>query len=363
MKESMRRAVLILLGSLLGYAALEGLIFHNLYASIIRPDSSAGNVETFIDNELRRARTDANQVLGIGDSRLQGALMPRVANQLRSETGYTFANISTAGSTPRCWYYMLRDVDPAANRYSAIVISVDSYDDAETWEDFADRQTDLHYMIARLRLSDLFEFSGSYHDPQRKWEAFRGILVKGLVYKQDFQHFLLRPALRLAYVKQSRRESVHWFYDYVGSAEDMQGVEVDFAAHTLKIPPDRLAQKPGYEEAFLNPLPPYTGRRGAYLRYWLGKIQARYRGSGTRLVFLRFPRGPVVRPDQPPVIAHSSVRDLAAYPEVTLLPEHFFDSLERPELFLDQLHLNRTGSDQFSAMLAREMRELLGPPR
>ena len=238
----MRRAVLILLGSLLGYAAIEGLIFHNLYASIIRPDSSAGNVETFIDNELRRARTDANQVLGIGDSRLQGALMPRVANQLRSETGYTFANISTAGSTPRCWYYMLRDVDPGANHYSAIMISVDSYDDAETWEDFADRQTDLHYLIARLRLSDLFEFSGSYHDPQRKWEAFRGILVKGLVYKQDFQNFLLHPRTRLAYVKLSRRDSVHWFYDYVGSGEDMQGVEVDFAARTLKMPPNRLSQ-------------------------------------------------------------------------------------------------------------------------
>jgi hypothetical protein len=43
-----------------------------------------------------------------------------------------------------------------------------------------------------------------------------------------------------------------------------------------------------------------------------------------------------------------------------LANEHAFDSLERPELFKDALHLNRAGIAEFSPMLADEVSRLLG---
>ena len=56
--------------------------------------------------------------------------------------------------------------------------------------------------------------------------------------------------------------------------------------------------------------------------------------------------------------------DLAAQQSnVTLIDEHFFDPLEKPELFRDQLHLNGPGMDRFSLMLTQEVSRILGPPR
>ncbi|MGH9646819.1 MAG: hypothetical protein ACRD4E_08395, partial [Bryobacteraceae bacterium] len=113
----------------------------------------------------------------------------------------------------------------------------------------------------------------------------------------------------------------------------------------------------------LDALPPDTGDQSRYLKYWLSKIYEHYRGSPTRLIFLRLPRGGFVRPDQPRHNPHSSVRELAAQPNVTLIDEHFFDSLEKPELFADELHLNASGMIPFSLMLSQEVSRILGHPR
>ncbi len=357
----MTRTIPALAASFLGFVAMEGLIFHtNLYPYLLNPNSTAGYLESVIYNEQTRSNVP-NRILAIGDSRM--GLSPRIGNELTSETSYNFGSIALGGSTPRCWYYMLRDTDPNANRYSAVVITLDNYDDFETYEDTADRDSDLHYIIARLRLSDLFEFTNSHHSMALKWLAFRGILLKGLIYKRDFEDFLLDPIARIKLANLSHVWSFHWSYEYVGTRDSMSGVTVDWAAHKLTVPPEHAAQKAEFENYFFLPNAPDMGRRRAYMHYWLGKIYEHYRGSQTRLVFLREPRGPFVRPDLPRMNPHATVRELAAHPEVTLMPEHFFDSLERPELFKDQVHLNQTGIELFSHMLAREMRELLGPAK
>jgi hypothetical protein len=291
-------------------------------------------------------------------------LLPRLSNELTPETGYTFGTIAVAGATPRSSYYMLRDADPTARLYRAIVIAVETYDDADTLEDNADRDEDLSYVIARLRLSDLWEFTHSYHDPKLQWKAARAIQFKGLVHKRDFEDFLLHPASRLRNAKRAHRDSFAWFYNFVGTRESIANFHVDWGGKTLNAPPGadpELVRKLTFR--LLDPLPPATGEKGRYLKYWLGKTYERYRDSPTRLIFLRLPRGGFVRPDQPHQNPHSSVRELAAQPNVTLIDEHFFDSLEKPELFSDDLHLNGPGMDRFSIMLTREVSRILGPPR
>jgi hypothetical protein len=351
----------ILLGSVVGFFFVEILLFHtNLYPSILSTNSSTGVLETFLYNERRRIVTDRNQVLAIGDSRM--GFFPRYANELKPETGYTFATIATSGTTPRCWFYMLRDADPTRRRYAAIVIAVDDYEDLETWENYADRALDLRYLIARLRWSDLVEFSGSHDDPSLRMQAARGILLNGLVYKADFQNFLLHPVARIKEVKLSRRESHNWFYDYVGPPNNVKGVTIDWVARQVNTPPNfDPGLKAEFRLRFLDPRAPEQGRHSAYLKYWFGKIYDLYRGSGTRLVFIRLPRGPFIRPDQPALNPHSSVRELAARPGVILSPEHFFDPLETPELFMDPYHMNGPGCAEFSRMLGRHLRDLLGP--
>jgi hypothetical protein len=68
-----------------------------------------------------------------------------------------------------------------------------------------------------------------------------------------------------------------------------------------------------------------------------------------------------VRPDPPPNPS-SSVRQFAAAGRIALMPEHLFDSLERPELFGDAFHVNEEGGYEFSMMLAGEVGRLLTAP-
>jgi len=356
------RVAPVLLASVVAFAAIEGAVFHTgLYPWILNPASTTGDLETIFRSELERPK-DGPQVLGIGDSRM--LLMQRLANQHTSETGYTFGNIAIAGATPRAWYYLLRDADPAARLYRAIVIAVESYDDTDNSDDDNDNAADLSYLIARLRLTDLWEFSRSHHDPNLQWKAARGILFKGLVYKRDFEDLMLRPGYRMHLAKVAHRDSFSWFYKYTGLTETLAGFQVDWEARTVTAPPNAdpaIVQR--VKSHLFAALPPDTGDHSRYMKYWLGKIGEHYRGSPTRLIFLRLPRGGFVRPDQPRYNPHSSVRELAAQPNVTLIDEHFFDSLEKPELFADDLHLNGTGMVPFSLMITQEVSRILGPPR
>ncbi len=352
------RALFTLILTVFGFWAVEFAIFHtDVYSTILQHDSSTGSVEASIRNERNRARVSPKQVLAIGDSRM--GFFPRYANEL--ETGYEFGSIAMGGATPRDWYYMLRGADPAADRYSAIVIAMDDYEDVEIEEDQSVRAADLYYLIAQLRYSDISEFARSYrHDPKLESAAVRGVVLKGLIYKRDFQDFLLHPTARIEMTKLARRDSYHWFYTYVGPNESLEGVVVDWTNRTVTVPAGFSAeQKKAYEERFLEPRTPYRGDRTTYLHHWLGKIYEHYRGSKTRLIFVHLPRGPFVRPDQPAFNPQSSVRELGKRPGVILLPERLFESIERPELFIDQMHMNGPGCAEFSRMLAREVSHTL----
>jgi hypothetical protein len=354
------RAVVVLPASLLAYLALEFVLFHaGLYGWILEPDSSTAFIETLIRHENHRAIANPNQVIGVGHSRM--GFFPRYANELQPPLPYRFATISAGGSSPRVWYYMLRAVDPKVERFSAIIIPFEDYEDADHVGDDADTMTDLNYLALRLGWSDLPEFSGSYHDPLRKSQAIRELLFKGTIFQRDFQEFLKNPGGRIKHVIQIRtRDTFGDFYNYVGPSKGLEDFQIGWAPHTLTAPPGTspvIIER--FERRFLQPRPAEKGLYSAYLHYWIGKIYDRYRGSRTKLIFIRLPRGPWVRPDQPAPNPHSSVRDFGELPGVIVCPEHTFDFLERPELFMDELHLNGPGSAAFSPALGREVVRLL----
>jgi hypothetical protein len=344
--------------TLFGFWAVESAVFRTgLYSMILQHDSSTGAVETYIRNEAERVRHSPRQVLTIGDSRM--GFLPRYANEM--DTGYEYASIALGGATPRDWYYMLRGADPDANKYSAVVIAIEDFDDSETIEDHSVRAEDLYYLIGRLGYSDIPIFSGSYrHDPKLEWATARGIALKGMVFKRDFQDFLLHPVSRIKMAEFARKESHNWYYQFVGPNQSMAGVAIDWQTGTVTVPPGFTeAQRAFFHFWFVEPRVPYKGIRSAYLHQWLGKIYEHYRGSNTRVIFLHLPRGPFIRPDQLSVNPRGAIRELATQPGVILMPEHLFDSIERPEMFMDQMHLNGPGSAQFSRLLGKAVSDTL----
>ncbi len=105
-----------------------------------------------------------------------------LANELTPKSGVQlFRSAGCAGSDPRAWYFMLRDLDPDASRYRALVIGTDDYDDEDTFEDHADDIRALHYVTARLRLSDAIWFASTFPSWGRRWEVFRGAIFRGFV--------------------------------------------------------------------------------------------------------------------------------------------------------------------------------------
>ncbi len=175
-------------------------------------------------------------------------------------------------------------------------------------------------------------------------------------------NFLAHPAVRIFRARDNYLHSAAWQYGFRGPEESLAGLQIDWEHKTAHFP---AGLSPAQQQSFAAYwFRPYLndGRQTAYLRLWYGRIIERYRGSGTRLIFFRLPRAPNPPPDGTPK-ADSAVRQAAREPGVIVLEEHTFDSLERPELFADALHLNAEGLQRFSEMVAREVRKVLGPPR
>ena len=361
--RKLRTIALTLLAAFLLLFGLDALLFRtHYYTSILEPDSSAGLLELVLWREkTAQQKAGDNLVVTLGDSR--NGFMPRIVDQRPQQTGYAVRTAGVAGSDPRTWYYLLRDLDPTARRYRAIVLGVNDYDDEDTAFHQDDDIRALHYCIGRLRLSDTLEFARSFHSREVQWEAFRGALLKGIALQSDLQAFLSHPLKRLAYIRLCHRSWPDWTYDYVESPRNMVGLQIDWATLKATYPPEMTTeQKDSVHNWLLYETFPQSGRLAQFRRAWLGRIADRYRASRTKIIFVRLARGPLVRPDYLVKKRSHTIRDLASNPNVVLANEHLFDVLEHPEFFKDAMHMNRDGVDKFSTMLADEVARILGPP-
>jgi hypothetical protein len=348
----------------LGAFGLDALAFRtHWYPSYLQPDSTTGLFELILWREQQaQKRYGDNVVLTVGDSRF--GLAPKLSNETDPPPPYMLRSAGVAGTGPRDWYYMLRDLDPSAQRYRAIAFGMNSYDDEDVDFQPDDDIRSLHYSIARLRVTDAIDFARSFHDPEVRWTAFRGSLFKGLVYQADLREFLSSPKKRIRLARFDRSGMEEWTYNFLGNDRSMTGLVIDWNTLTAKLPPGYSLQEWDPSAGFLLHRPePQTGRLAAFRREWLGRIIDRYRNSRTKIMFLQLPRGPIPRPDYLSRAKSSSIRELAARPNVLLCDEHAFDSLEKPELFGDGMHLNRAGVAKFSPMLAKLVAQTLGTPK
>lgn len=355
-----RRLVLACLAACVSVLALDSLVFRTgFYAAFLDPQSSTGTFELTLRSELdAQKRNGDRMVVTFGSSRFFWS--PKVIDQRPGPHLYVLRCASVPGTDARTWYYLIRDLDPTARRYRALVFGVDDYDDEDRAFNTSDDIRVLHYAIARLRWSDTLAFTRSFDNWEARFTALSGLLLKGTVYRRDVQEFLSNPKKRLVYVHWYDRQWANMIFNYKAPADSMAGLAIDWPTLRVTFPPGANATQRDSVMSFLaHPPDPQTGRLAAFQRRWFGRILDRYRGSPTKLVFLRLPRGPVPRPDNLTHKLSSSIRELASRPNVILMDEHAFDTLERPELFQDGMHLNREGIERFSLLLEDEINRVL----
>src|SRR5579864_153900 len=205
-----------------------------LYFLIEEPDTAASAFEREMRLELARPRDNRKQILIVGDSRAQ-AIRPRLVEEGSKQWGAAFANVAVLGSSARAWYYLLRQLDPDANRYNAVVIGVDSFDDNnDSWR--GDSTAEVEMPVSSLHLKDLFDYPWTFRQPGYRRDAFLECLLKGSAYKRDFLEFLSHPVDRVEKAAKSREDYGPFMRAYVGADWSMAGLEVDWTARKLKFP-------------------------------------------------------------------------------------------------------------------------------
>jgi hypothetical protein len=149
----------------------------------------------------------------------------------------------------------------------------------------------------------------------------------------------------------------NWGYDYGGIDHNLAGMTVDYATHQVTFPPGiPVETQHFFADTFFHKAE-QRGMNRAFEVRWLCPLADWYRNSKTKLIFYQAPRGPAPRPA--PHLAWTAVDKLRERPWVTVLDRHKFESLERPELFADHVHLSSDGRKLFSPMLADAVREVV----
>jgi hypothetical protein len=339
---------------LLGIAAfvsLDGIIFHTgLYVSILAPDSYAGRVAVITRAERQRPSSGLKEVLVLGDSRMAEGFSTAVADELGSAAGFKFVTLAEPASTANTWYYMLRKVDPTAQRYWAIVVPY-----AIGYEPTSAESLRISMAAPLLHYGDCFTFASAFQQWSGRFRAVAACILRGSAYQSDVADFLEHPIAR---IESIQRESAvfHARAVYKGRDYDMVGTSYDATTGQMTFPP-RLteAQREAIRKSLLQPSQSEMQYSLRLQRDWIPRILNRYSKSATAIVLTPVPRGPFAE------LPAFSVGRRAPFPEVTSqrtvfsLPEQTFDFLEKPDYYFDAFHLNAKGRQRFTERLVNDL--------
>ena len=339
---------------LLGVAAfvcLDGIVFHSgLYASILAPDSYAGRLEVLTRTERERTASGLKEVLVLGDSRMAEGFSTMVADELGSTAGFKFVNLTEPASTVSSWYYMLREVDPTAQRYAAIVVPY-----GVGYEPSTADLLRISMAAPLLRYGDCFNFPSAFQRWSGRFRAFTACILRGSAYQSDVTNLLEHPIARITSV-QRETERIHSRDVYKGRDYDLVGTSYDPSTGQVTFAPKLTeAQRQAVRKSLIEPSQSDTEYSLKLQREWIPRILNRYSNSSTAIVLTPVPRGPFA--ELPGFSrAYQSILPSSVIQRTTFsVPEQTFDFLERPEYFFDAFHLNSTGRQRFTETLVSEL--------
>ncbi|MBV8499299.1 MAG: MBOAT family protein [Candidatus Eremiobacteraeota bacterium] len=345
------------------FALIDVLLFRaDSYRRLLDPSSSTGGFEAAIAQYDAFSSDPRRDVLVLGDSRVYSGLDPASASAAGG--GLRFLNGGVPGTTPRCWPFFLRAIDPSSRRFRAIVIAVDTYADDDSAIgslDGDDRPMDLRYVVFQTRLSDLPKLAGSFSDPRERVEHGIDLFLRGPELRDDVQAFAAAPLARFRAIAQARGAETYAPLAAHPRSETLAGLRVDFAGGRIGYPADASSAERAAIATQVLRVPKPSPSYARYREEWIAPIVARYAAAGVPAIFVRIPTRPVHRSASQ--LPSGTLAALARRYGARLIPAQKYLALERPRLFADEDHLNREGSLRFSRLLGGDVaRALAGPP-
>src|SRR5438552_6406289 len=325
-----------LLFGVAAFVCLDGIIFHSgLYVSILAPDSYAGRLEVLTRAEQQRPASGLKEVLVLGDSRMAEGFSNTVADELGSAAGFKFVNLAEPASSVNSWYYMLREVDPAARRYSAIVVPYGIGYEPST----ADLLR-ISMAAPLLRYGDCFNFPSAFQRWSGWFRAFTACILRGSAYQSDVTDLLEHPIARIRSVQQEteglqfRAAYKGRDYDLVGTSYDPTTGQITFASKLTE------AQRQAVRKSLIQPSQSDTEYSLKLQREWVPRILNRYSNNSTAIVLTPVPRGPFA--ELPGFSkAYQSILPSSVIQSTTFsVPVQTFDFLDKHEYYFDAYLIN-----------------------
>jgi hypothetical protein len=338
------------------FICVDGIIFHTgLYPSILAPESYAGRVAVLTRAEKERPASDLKEVLVLGDSRMAEGFSSKLADDLGSAAGLKFITLAEPASTANTWYYMVREVDPTAQRYWAIILPY-----GVGYEPTSAEPLRISMAAPLLRYGDCFTFASAFQQWSGRFKAFTACILRGSAYQSDVADLLEHPIARIRSV-QREPAMIHSRAVYRGRDYDMIGTSYDPTTGQMTFPP-RLteAQREAIRKSLLQPSQSEMQYSLRLQRDWIPRILNRYSKSPTAIVLTPVPRGPFSELPAFSVTQRATLLEAMEQRTVFSLPQQTFDFLEKPDYYFDAFHLNAKGRQRFTERLVNELVERLG---
>lgn len=335
------------------------------YRRVMEPESTAGTTLGSIYAAENLHEPKRKNIIVLGNSQIGEGFSAATADEASGRTDLHFINAAIPGTSPRVWDYVLREVDPNANRFAAVVLMV-SYDTWGIQADPANYPLDISYLTPLLRVSDASTFPSSFNTAEQRERAWRAVLLPLQPLHEDVLALLANPSQRLKKVGGYYAGWLAAVQQYQGHSEAVPTLEIDPITgqpHSWNgIPVDLKARL----EAYLAGLhhagygtPQLQNDANAYTRRWLGGIAERYQAHQVPVIIFVVPRGPFHAQSAPIPAPAGAVAELRDAGLVQALPGDAFVQFEKPQFFFDTLHMNHTGREGFSRLFAQKIAPLV----
>jgi hypothetical protein len=259
-------------------------------------------------------------------------------------------NLTEPASTVSSWYYMLREVDPTARRYSAIVVPY-----GIGYEPSSAELLRISTAAPLLRYGDCFNFASAFQRWSGRFRAFTACILRGSAYQSDVTNFIEHPMARIRSVQQEA-EKLHSRAVYEGRNYDLVGTSYDPRTGQITFAPKLTeAQRQAIRKSLIQPSQSDIEYSLRLQRDWIPRILNRYSNSPTAIVLTPVPCGPFVKLPGFAEANRSVLPSVKIQRTTFSVPEQAFDFLEKPEYYFDAFHLNARGRQRFTETLASEL--------
>jgi hypothetical protein len=244
---------------------------------------------------------------------------------------------------------MVREVDPTARRYAAIVIPYGIGYEPNNADSLRISMT-----APLLRYEDGFHFASGFQRSSGGFRAFMACILRGSAYQDDVVDLLSHPVARMRSIQQA--DKVHTGGEYKGRDYDLVGTSYDAATGQVTFAPKLTeAQRLAFRRSLIQPSQSDTEYSLKLQRDWIPRIMDRYLHSPTAIVLTPLPRGPFLELGGLSR-GYGSVLPTSVVERTRFsLPGHTFEFLEKPEYYFDAFHLNAKGRQKFTETLVSEL--------